>query len=410
MKVVHINYADITGGAAIAAYRHSEAMRRKGIDSSMLVVNKKSKGNDSIHTVKDNKYVAFIQECLHGAVSRMIQYLFHPYATFGYSVLGYSVHEHPLVKEADVIYLHWVGNSMINIKGLEKILMLGKPVYWYMHDMHPMTGGCHYSFDCEGYKKNCSDCPLVRKNKGLNITHRELQSKLEHWSKYDNLRVVTPSAWLANCARESIIFKGHSTFVCPNILDMQLFKPMERATARRILNIGSEKKLILFGADSVKSEYKGWEYLKEVLNRLPTGEYECLVFGAENTKIVNEVNMVVHFLGYLSDAYSLVLAYNAADVFVTPSLADNYPNVVLEALACGLPCVGFDIGGIPDLIHHEENGYLAEYKNSQGLIAGIEYVLGADNRRLSENACKWALEHGDYSKVLDLHKELTAFF
>lgn len=409
MKILHINYSDIEGGAAIAASRHNEAMRRVGIDSSMLVVSRKGKGGLYVKTVLKNKYALFFYSHIYLYLSLIFSKLYNPFAKFSFAFWGFRLHKLPLVKQADIIYLHWINGSMASVKEIECLLKMGKTVFWYMHDMYPLTGGCHYAFDCQKYKVECCNCPMVRRKFPFDAVKYQFRRKMKSWTKYSNLQVVAPSRWLGNCSRESTIFGGHKVTICPNVLDTDLFKPVDKFFARNLLNIHSDKKLILFGADSLKSDYKGWEYLRTALNLLDKDEYECMIFGSENENIENDIRIKAYFTGYLRDVYSLVLAYNAADVFVSPSLADNFPNVILEAMSCGTPCVGFNVGGIPDLICHRKTGYLSKYKNADDLVNGICYVLGEENSRLSVAARCWVVNNCAYNKVLEVHQELNRF-
>lgn len=406
MKVVHLNYSDYTGGAAIAAYRHNEAMNKNGLTSSMIVVKRELKNKSNIYTILQNRKIQFILSFFHIRLNTLLKRYFKTFATFSFSFWGFKAHKHPIIKESDAIYLHWINNSMLSISSVEQILKLGKPVFWYMHDMYPITGGCHYSLDCMKYQKECYDCPMLKNKGGIDLVNKQFRMKIKRWSKYRNFHIVTPSKWLAKCAEESTIFKGHNVFVSPNVLDTNLFKPMDKKAAKSIMNVNLSKRVILFGADNINSPYKGWEYLCETLNNLDISEYECLVFGDYNESIVQQLKMNVSFTGYLHDQYSLILAYNAADVFVSPSIADNFPNVILEALACGVPCVGFNIGGIPDLIHHKENGYLANYKDSTDLENGINWVFNNNYNNISQSARLFIIDNYSYEKVIEIHKEL----
>lgn len=406
MKIVHINYSDQTGGAAIAAYRHNEAMNKIGLKSRMLVVKRNLKSKSNIYKVLQNEKLLFILSNIFIRLNIFLNHYFKTFATFSFTFWGFKVHKHPIVKESDVIYLHWINNSMLSISSIEKILKLGKPVFWYMHDMYPFTGGCHYSFNCVKYQKECYNCPMLENKGSVDLVKKQFRMKMKKWSKYDNFYIVTPSKWLAKCAKESSIFKGHNVFVSPNVLDTNLFKPIDKEVAKSIMNVNLSKRVILFGADNINSPYKGWEYLCKTLNNLDTAKYECLVFGDYNESIVKQLKMSVSFTGYLHDQYSLILAYNAADVFVSPSIADNFPNVILEAMACGVPCVGFNIGGIPDLIHHKENGYLANYKDATDLENGINWIFNCNYNNLSQSARLSIIDNYSYEKVMKIHKEL----
>ena len=375
MKVVHINAADTIGGAAIAAFRHCEAMRKAGIDAEMLVLDNKRKSTSYVHCVLPNGKWAKIKSVLITQIMKYLLIPFRPWAVFSFPFLSVSVSKHPLLKAADLIYIHWIAGSMLSTREIEKILKLGKPVRWYMHDMNPITGGCHYAMDCELYKTACKNCPFLRAHPlGIDLASRQFKLRMKHWSKYANLEAYTPSAWLGKCVQDSALWKGHKVTVFSNVFDLKKFHPGNRQAARELLGVKSNRKLVLFGAAGVDNEYKGWRYMREALNQLDPTRYEALIFGEDSPQVKQDLKIPCRFTGFLHDEYSLILAYNAADVFVSASLADNYPNVIMEAMACGLPCVGFNVGGVPEQIQHKANGYLAELKDSNSLAEGILYV------------------------------------
>lgn len=408
MRVLHISFSDKAGGAAIAAFRHNEALNRLGYDSKMLVVDRRS-GSKNLFTPAGRPSIIRLKAQVLNFVSGQSVRKFKPYAAFSNAVLGFNIASEPIVGDADVIVLHWVNAGMLSIKGVEAILKLGKPTYWFLHDMWPMTGGCHYSLECRGYEHHCGKCPLLFNKEGSDkekdITYHQLGKKLWAWNKYENLRILAPSKWLADCASRSAVFKGHSIEVLRNVVDTDLYKPADKSVARKILNLPQDKKLVLFGADNINSPYKGWSYLKEALSCLNPDEVECVVFGSgdkESFRLESEIK--VHSVGRLSDDYTLVLLYNACDLFVTPSIADNYPNVILEAMACGLPCVGFNVGGIPELIQHRHTGFVSNEMSAENLVNGIQWVLNFRSNNLGNNAREWVINHSSY---LSLKYSLT---
>lgn len=310
--------------------------------------------------------------------------------------------------KADVIYLHWINGAMLSIRGVESIVKLGKPVYWFMHDMYPLTGGCHHSYHCTKYQTKCKECPFMERFVGMDIVRMQFNSKMRAWSIYENFNIQTPSKWLAECARSSAIFQGHEVKVCHNVIDTEKYKPLDKMVAKKLFGLSLNKKIIMFIAQDVKNEYKGWKYLREALNKLDKDDYECLILGTKNVNIDSEVTVQSIFTGYLQDDYSLIMAYNAADLLVTPSLADNFPNVLLEAMACSIPCVGFNVGGIPELIRHKETGYLAILKDSQDLADGINWVLNnGEYKTLAKNARRLVVDSCSYNVIMNIHKELV---
>lgn len=405
-KIVHINFWDNFGGAAIAAYRHCEAMRRAGIDASMIVLDKQTTSKSFIHEAIPNKWKRKFFFLAQAVTQNFVKKKFAIKESYSYPVVSVKISENRLIKEADVIYIHWVAASMISTKEIEKLLKTGKPVRWYMHDMNPITGGCHYSLECKKYKTGCKDCKLTATRfMGIDLAKKQFDSRMRRWEKYDNLEAYTPSEWLAQCVMESDIWKGHKVTVFPNVLDTEKFHPADKNAARDMLGIKSNRKLILFGAADLGNEYKGWKYLCGAINSLDRDKYEAVIFGEERTEIKESVNIDCHFVGHLRDELSLIMVYNAADVFVSASLADNYPNVIIEAMACGVPCVGFRTGGLPDQIEHGKNGFLAEYRNTESLADGIRYVCECEEKeylQMKKNARDFVCRVASYDKYKDI--------
>jgi glycosyltransferase involved in cell wall biosynthesis len=399
MKVIHINAHDSGGGAAIAAYRHCEAMYRAGIDSKMLVLIRRDIDKPLVRSYYRKailgKFLVTLSSCIMG---RLLQ-PFHPKVEFNIPLLTPDVASHPLVKDADMIYIHWVGAKMLSAHDVERILKLGKPVRWYMHDMNPITGGCYYSLDCEKYKTSCENCPNLKCHYGIDLAKIQFSQRIKHWNKYSNLEAYTPSRWLGNLVRQSAIWKGHKVTVFPNVLDIDKFHPCSKVSAREIFGLRKDRKVVLFGACGLNYPLKGWKYMKEALNRLDPDIYEGLILGASSANDNSDLRISCKFTGFLKDEYSLILAYNAANVFVSSSLADNYPNVVMEAMACGLPCVAFRFGGLQDQIRHKENGFLATYKDSGSLAEGIQFVCQSSEEEyanMQQAARRFVCEVGSY--------------
>lgn len=409
--ILHICYEDAGGGAGIAAYRHCEAMRRVGIDARFLVIKRHHTASPFVTSLISSKRLQKVQSALLGLSQSFLKERFGWKNVFSYPIYGVHLSHHPWVREAEVIYLHWVAGGMMTNREVSRLLRMGKSVRWFMHDMQPITGGCHHALTCEGYKADCSCCPMLpKKPLGLNLAKRQLAIRKRLWDKYPNLEAYTPSRWLASCVEASSLWKERKVFVFPNVIDTDKFHFVDKQTARRFLGIHSERKLILFGAVGIDNAYKGWNYLRDALQQLDPEQYEAVIFGNEQLGLDKELGITCHFLGFLSDEYSLILAYNAADVFVSSSLAENYPNVIIEAMACGLPCIGFNIGGIPEQIDHLRNGYLAEARNPQSLADGIHYICSLSEEeyaKMQKEARRFVEEtvsYKRYNKSLKSHR------
>ncbi len=376
-KVVHIQYSMESAGRA--ALRLQKAFGTANIESNIISLQHSVQGNGAVSYLGTKaRLISKLEDKIQAYLTRKMD---KQMGSFSYPVLGSNLAKHEEIAKADVIYIHWALKGMLNLKSMEQIAALKKPVIIFMHDMWNITGGCHHSFTCDKYRtEGCNDCPMLPGEKKNDLSAKEFRKKQKLYSKYNNLYFVSPSRWLYNCAKGSLLTKEKQVFYIPNILDDKLFKPVDKTAARKLLNIGEGETVIAFGAISVKSPYKGWVYLQKALEFLKQDDtlkdVSVLIFGsAYNKEMADTIPFKTRFMGYLLDEYSTTLVYNAADVFVAPSLAESFGYVVMEALSCGTPVVGFSVGGFPDMIRHKENGYLAKYKDAADVSEGIKFCL-----------------------------------
>ena len=410
MKIVHISTSDKIGGAALAANRLNSAFNLANVDSIMIVLNQSGADKNIISVRKGkNQYISKLNLLATESLKRK---LFRPNYTTSLGWCGYDLCKIKEIIEADVIYIHWTGFGFLSIKGLSNILDLNKPTIIFMHDMWFITGGCHHSFECDLYKTSCSKCSKIGNKKFNSITSITFNLKKKYLTKYKNLHIVAPSNWLANCVKQSALFKNNSINVIHNLIDTDSYKPIDKQIARKILNIPEDKKIILFGANGGKSDkYKGWDYLVSAISQIDRNDVVIALFGGniseEDRKLLK---FPIYSFGYLYDEYSTMLLYNAADVFVMPSLAENFPNTILESLACGTPVVGFNVGGIPDLIKHQQTGYLAEYMNERDLTNGINWIFNNERLFIKEKLHNYITENYSFKRIVSEHKEYISKF
>ena len=390
LKIIHLCMQDF-GGAGKAAYRLHKGLQAVGVDSTMLVLNKRS--GDSSVKVLPNDYSSGMTRCLNLSAYnspvwnrqavRWQKLMFgYPTRPAGLEVFTDAVSDVRLdrvqeIQDADIINLHWVAGAM-DWPGAP-LSIRGKPIVWTLHDMNPFTGGCHYAGDCKKYIEKCSACPQLGSDNENDLSCQVWEQKHDAY-KALNINIVTPSRWLGKCAAESKLFSQFPVNVIPYGFPIDIFKPYPKAEIRKQLNISQISKVILFGANSVLNERKGFKYLLEAFNKIPlkTGnDITIITFGhlPKGIKIPSKYS-VMNF-GSIADEKQIAMVYSLADVFVLPSLEDNLPNTVVEAMACGVPVVGFDIGGIPDMIEHKKTGYLVKPKDIKGLIEGIDWVISS---------------------------------
>ncbi|MFS4491355.1 glycosyltransferase [Maribacter sp. 2308TA10-17] len=376
VKVVHLQTHLPSSGNA--AFRLHQALGKGGVQSSMLSLTSDVGANANLdHLNLKASIIARLNSKFHNRHNKKV---IEKFGLFSYPVLGNDVSKHQFVVEADIIYVHWVLAGFLNFSGLEELMKLGKPIIFFMHDMWTITGGCHHSFTCTKFSETCSSCQMFENAKTNGLPAKELKKKYQLYSKYDNLNFVSPSRWLYELAKNSVLTKEKPIFHIPNLVDATIFKPSDKKAARQILNLPRTGTLIGFGAISPKSPYKGWSYLREALELVAKKErpenIDVVIFGSDyDEEIEKALPFKCHFVGRLRDEYSAALVYNAVDLFVAPSLAETFGLVILESLRCGTPVVAFETGGIPELIDHKKNGYLAKYRDSLDLAEGISFCL-----------------------------------
>lgn len=401
MKILHINTA-LSGGAGIAAYRHCEAMRSVGLDSKILTLDSVDRDFCVCYPIsKESKSHDKKKQFLLHKLSRLIV----KRVAWHWAFFDYDLSKIKEVQEADIVYIHWI-NDFLSYKAIDYLLKTKKRVVWYMHDMWPLTGGCHYSFDCKGYESSCKHCPQMKALKFL--ASRQLRKKIEEWNKYDNFYLSAPSRWLCDCILNSALFHNHTICHCPNVIDTIIFKPQDKRNVRQKFGLPIDKKLVLFSAMGVKNPYKGAEYLIDALSRIKEDDYEFVVLGkAAKEDFPKSILDRIHTIGFVSGQEHMAQLYSAADLLLITSMAENFPNVVIEAMSCGVPVVGFATGGIKDQIKHQWNGYIVEPCDVEGLVKGVDWVLNhSDYHQLSINARKYVQENCSYEVVLKNHQKL----
>lgn len=418
MKVIHLSTSDLNGGAAIAAKRICSAQKQLSeIESKLLVQSKLSKNEYVISAQSSflDKLSAAYNKFADEILIKLLTVQFHGRFTFPF--FGNEISHNDFVRNADIINLHWINGGFLSINSLRKIGELKKPIVWTLHDMWAFTGGCHYSSGCYKFQNQCSNCPSLLFKSDYDFSYKIFNDKKKLYNNL-NLTFVTCSKWLAEEAAKSVLLSDKNIVVIPNPLNKDLFKAFNKTESRIRFSLPIDKKLILIGAMNLKDERKGFKYLIEALNllwesnRKIADQCELTVFGKLDQNVLNKISFKVNQLGKLKSEEEIVLAYNSADVYVAPSLEDNLPNTVMEAMACGVPVVAFNVGGIPDMIDSGRNGILAELKSAKDLAKGIELVLSDKNlhKRFSVSARKKVIENFDQKivaeKYYDVYKSL----
>ena len=386
LKVLSVCTSDAGGGAPRAAYRIHQGVRELGMESRMLVKYK--------HTV-DANVISLDEFVPHNPLYQAFDWTRNKYKNkmqhfrwnrylerdkvFMSDLRGTDLCGALRKLDYDVLHLHWINQRFVSLEDLPK----NKPIVWTLHDSWAFCGICHYFFECEGYMGKCGCCPFLHSDKIDDLSHKVWKQKNEVYKDLD-LHIVSPSQWLADCAKQSSLLKKFPVTVIPNCMDVNTFRPLEETEISPRWRNFQEKKLVkpfvLYGAmNAATDKIKGFANLLSALRIIEQqghgNDFELIVFGATESELSMDVNIPIHYVGYVGNTEELVSLYNLASVMVVPSLTEVFGQTASEALACGTPVVAFQCTGIQEVVNHKENGYLAKPYESEDLAEGILWCL-----------------------------------
>ena len=404
MKIAMVNHSDINGGAARAAWRIHHALRQSGVDSQMYV-NRASAGDWTVTGPRGKlaKALGMVRSPLGGVANRLLKTgnpILHSPA-----ILPSSWPKRLNTSDADIVHLHWVNGEMMSVADISRIT---KPVVWTLHDMWAFCGAEHCADDFrwrDGYLKT----NRPSHESGFDLNRWTWQRKLNAWKK--PIHIVTPSRWLADCARQSVLMREWPISVIPNALDVELWQPVEKKLARQLMNLPSDVPLLAFGAfGAVRAPHKGFDLLLSALEHLrgQMPDLHLVVFGESAPKHQPDLGFPIHYVGHLHDDLSLRVLYSAADALMIPSRIDNLPNAGVEAMACGTPVIAFDTCGLSDIVTHQQTGWLAKPFDTDDLARGIQWVLNDKVRYivLSCQARMYAVNKFSTSAVIPQYQKI----
>ncbi|MFO1390199.1 glycosyltransferase family 4 protein [Cellvibrio sp.] len=383
MKIKLISQSDISGGAARATYRLHKALLANNIESEMVV---RKSDEDTFSNQGNNKFIhktlTQLREKL-GAATFLLQKSSNTNLRTG-NWLPSNWSKKINASNADVINLHWVGGETLSIEDIGRI---SKPLIWTLHDMWPFCGAEHYTSDDansrwrHGYNRT-NRSPT---DKGLDLDRLVWARKCNAWKI--KMHIIAPSNWLADCARNSALFRNCNISTIPNVLDTNTFQPLPRETCRKILGLPQDRKIILFGAmNGGKDSRKGFDLLIEALQLAGphlSAPPLCVVFGQRTPLDSPNIPFETRWMGHIHDDYTLALLYNSATIMIVPSRQENLPQTATEAQSCGCPVVAFNCTGLPDAVQHKSTGYLAKAFDTADMAAGITWLLENEVQRVS---------------------------
>ncbi len=400
MKILHVNQSDISGGAAIASYRLHQGLLAQGIDSKILAGNAKT-DCDRIASVPRKPR-------LENLLNRLTRYSgLNDINLFS----SFDIPNHKFYQDADILNFHNLHTGYFNYLAISKLTKT-KPAIFTLHDMWSFTGHCAYSYDCDRWKIGCGKCPYPDTYPAIYRDNTRIEWKLKNWiySK-SNLTIITLSHWLTKQAKASMLSRFPIHHI-PNGIDTDAYQPLDRRLCKAVLDIPQDKRVLLFGAESLKDKRKGGDLLLNALQQLPQSlkaEIMLLTFGNGSEAITAELGIPTINLGYISSDRIKSIAYSAADLFIFPTRADNLPLVLQESMACGTPIVSFDIGGVPDLVRPMVTGYLAKPEDAQDFCDGIVTLLEDDQLRQTMSANCRAIAITEYSLKLQAERYIKLY-
>lgn len=393
MKIRLASYSDLGGGAARAASRILVALRLDDPDCRMVVAEQRRPGL-GIDTARSWFSGGFAAAVLRKANRLPLLCGQSHGGMWSADWVSAGIAARVAQAHPDVVNLHWVQHGgMLTTE----LLRLKCPIVWTLHDLAPLTGGCHYPGGCARWLEGCGSCPMLAHPHPDDLSRRQWSTRASTYPHLD-LAFIAPSRWMCNLAQRSPLAAKRAVTHIPNGLDLDVFAPIPMPEARAKLSLPANGRILLFGADRAMTDRrKGFHLLREALPRLADlADLRLAVFGTDRIDDAVGLPFPTHALGTIRDDRILALAYSAANLFVTPSLEDNLPNTIAEALACGCPCAGFAVGGIPEMIEPGNTGSLAAAGDPAALADAIRTVLtNAEQDRLRTQARAHALANYD---------------
>jgi len=413
LSILHVNATEVGGGAAVACNRLHKALISNGYDSQILVL-KKYDQDDSIISISVGSYQFNL---LKRKIASLILKLQRNSNPISHSLGFFSTEALKVINnsDADVIHLHWINGEMLSISDINKIR---KKIIWSLHDSWVFCGTEHHPDVLNndnrfiiGYNKN----NRLNSSRGLDLDKLIWHLKRLHWKSL-NVYFTVPSKWEFEMFKSSKLLGHMPCKVIPNLIDTNIFKPIDKNFAKGLFGIKTNKKILIFGAakDPDKDKNKGFGLLLESMQKLSTiinpDSIHIIVFGTKNKIFSDNFPFSYSCVGSIRDESSMALIYNCGNVLLTPSLVESFGYTSLEAISCGTPVVAFDTSGLRDIILHKTNGYLAKSYDIDDFVEGIIYLLENENK-LSSMCRKSVIERFSIDvtlqKYLDLYEDIT---
>lgn len=372
LEILHLATYESFGGAARATKRIYHALKAQPILCHMFTMLKTSE-DASILVVQPKDPRAKLKYIHLFLNSIQKQKLGQSKILESYGDVSAGIVDEINAHQAPLIHLHWISNLL----SIDDIGRINKPIIWTLHDMWPFSGSEHYTHDDAFFYQHPSQ---VHPNDNRSI--QTFKQKYKSWQN-QKFTLVSPSHWLAEYAKRSILFSNSNIYVIPYPVDYIFWSPQNSLQLNGKLKFNPNKKQILFiGPNLIDDERKGWDLLKDVLSIFYQNskiEFELVVVG-HTGELLYDCPYTIHSLGEIADDNILVNLFSSVDLLVVPSKSEAFSQVTLEAQSCGLPVVGFNIGGIPDIVIHKKTGWISVAFDLVDFSEGIEWILSVEGR------------------------------
>lgn len=409
MKIALINTKQSGGGAAIAAQRLHKALCKHGVDATLVVA--EGEGGENIEVISKNlcgkikyKTVFLLERAGIWLKNRLSRKNLFAVST---ALYGTNIAKHRVVKDADIIHLHWVNQGMLSLKGIEELVATGKPIVITPHDMWYATAICHHAGECNNYTTECKNCPCLERSSDNDLAIKVWRKKEKLYSS--NVTFIAISKWMMQRLKTSQLTTANNHELICNVMDTDTFRPHSKEVSRQRLGLLPTEKVLAFGAAKLNDPIKGADMLFRAIEQ--SGEKEQLVlllFGTikNDEEFLQRIPCRYIYVGEQLSKEELAQLYSASDMVVVPSHYESLSLVIAEAMACGTPAVSFNNAGQTMLIDHKENGYLAEYPSTQDFANGINWIFKNAGEKMRKSAIAKIDRIMSPDKVASQHIEL----
>ncbi len=377
MKILHLSESDLGDGAARGAYWLHKALLAEGVNSRMLVQVKLSQDDTVISANGLRGLPARLVGALRAKIDQSPLHLYPKREPVGW-FCGWLPSRVPSIirrLKPDLVHLQWYSILL----AIQQLKTLRAPLVCTMRGMHVFTGGCGFAGTCTRFKSTCGDCPQLHSRREEDLSRWTYRRKLRHWNGLP-LHIVGVSTWLSEQAAASTILKSFPISTIQNGVNIDTFRPQDRARAREKWGLPQDKVILLLGAfGGAEDPRKGGAFVPEVMRRLrelpdAPANIEIVLFGGSSGASMR-LPYPMHQYGFIRNDHDLATLYSAADMLVAPYVQDACPKMPIESIACGTPVVAFNNTGVTDLVDHQKTGYLAKDLDSEDMAQGIVWTL-----------------------------------